>query len=201
MITRVQTTEEFSQDIHNSHSIPKPPPHPAFPELPSIPKTFSTRSRIPPFQGLYRSEASPHFLRVLSTPRPSLFRRLQLQTWSSNNISFLISADSCATPSSLMFITRNASISADNYGQWQIFRHAITTSTSDHDRYNKYNMCRSGSFNSPQFHLHESIPVRYILSFFSKEKEVASLNPRAHTTWHWKFPCSSPYHHTSSSSC
>jgi len=149
MITRVQTTEEFSQDIHNSHSIPKPPPHPAFPELPSIPKTFSTRSRIPPFQGLYRSEASPHFLRVLSTPRPSLFRRLQLQTWSSNNISFLISADSCATPSSLMFITRNASISADNYGQWQIFRHAITTSTSDHDRYNKYNMCRSGSFNSP----------------------------------------------------
>ena len=32
-----------------------------------------------------------------------------------------------------------------------------------------------------QFRLHSSILVKYILSFFSKEKEIASLNLRAHT--------------------
>jgi len=37
---------------------------------------------------------------------------------------------------------------------------------------------------------HASIPVRYILSFFSKEEDVASLIPRAYT----------PYY-TSSSPC
>jgi len=32
-----------------------------------------------------------------------------------------------------------------------------------------------------QFRLHASIHVRYILSFFSKKKEVASLNLRTYT--------------------
>jgi len=88
-----------------SESIPKPLSCPAFSELPSIPKTFLIRSRVPPFQGLYRSNPlplrSPHLLWVFSTPRPSPSRRPQLWTWTSNNRSSLISTNSYATPSFL----------------------------------------------------------------------------------------------------
>jgi len=56
IMTRVQTIKEFSQDIHNSQSILNPLPHLTFSQLPSIPKTFSIRSLIPSFQGLYHVE-------------------------------------------------------------------------------------------------------------------------------------------------
>jgi len=49
-----------------------------------------------------------------------------------------------------------------------------------------------------QFCLHVSIHVRDILSFFSKEKVVASLILRAHTLLHWQFLYASPPLHTSS---
>ena len=62
----------------------------------------------------------------------------------------MIFADTYATPSSPTFITCNASINADNYGQWQIFRHAISPiSANDHDHYIKFSTYRSYSYIDP----------------------------------------------------
>jgi len=70
--------------------------------------------------------------------------------------SSLISADSYAAPS-FTFITCNALISADSYGQCQIFLHAISIDQHrDHDRYNKSNTCRSSKYNNPSI-----LPPRY----------------------------------------
>jgi len=85
------------------------------------------------------------------------------------------------------------------------------TSAGDHGCYNKSNTYRSCVITVYQFRLHISIHVRDILSFFSKEKEVASLILRAYThTHHYTLAvslCPSHYigsyhvrvhHHTSS---
>ena len=65
-MTRVQTTERFPQDIHNSQNPSRSlRQNLAFPELPSISKMIPTQSRIPPFWEIYLSEA---FTTLKSSP-------------------------------------------------------------------------------------------------------------------------------------
>jgi len=111
---------------------------------------------------------SPHLLKVSSTTRTFLFRRLQLRTWSSNNESFLISTDSYVTSSFPTFITCKCLY---QHGQlWTMTDFLtcnpnqpvpmITTVTTNPSR------ADHAVTIAYQFCLYASIHVKYILFFF-----------------------------------
>ena len=187
-MTRAQTTEEFLQDIHNSQS-PSWGLYHIQPSQSCAPSWWHfglrvafrlseafTNPRSSPPQGLPHSDTL------------SVQRRL-FQSWSSNNRSSFSSVDSYVTASFPTFITCNvlssrAFMNGDRFPGMQ----SQLISTSDHDHYNKSSMRTSCSYNNSLIRLYAIIHIRYILSFFSKER-VASLTLRTHTTTLALFLC------------
>jgi len=93
----------------------------------------------------------------------------------------------------LTFIMSNIPINVSSYRQWQIFLHAIQTNQRRWSRLLQQNQhVQIVQLNSPPILPHAHIHVRYMLSFFSKERDVASLTLRTHITPRWQFFSVSP---------
>jgi len=173
MMTRVQATKsppEKSTTLKSlSRSLRQPfqsyPPSQRRPSISELPSTIPTPL---PLRGSFISEIFPE----LKAPTPNL----KLQQQIVQNLRQYLCNTFLPT-----FITCNASINADSYRQWQILWHAIpSTSSNDHNRYNRFNMWRSCSYK--QLINYASTPTPYqVYMIFLLLGEDRFLNPHTYT--------------------